>query len=213
MLIVNSEAIALAGLTSIFQGNEKFDVIGKAENGSDAILLAKESLPDLALVALNLPKQMDGYMTARRLTSFFPTVKILLIGKRSEHSLSRAYLSFACGAILNDSPTAELLAAAQIVAQGHVFISNDAVSIFRKEIDSHYKKSQALHPDINELLTAREKEIAGFVAKGLNNRQISERLNLSLGTVRNYVSTIISKTQMEDRTQFAIWAITNVRQF
>ncbi len=190
-----------AGLCGLLQAQPGFDVIAEATNGLEAIDLAGRLHPDLVLMDLQMPV-MNGIDATRRLSAAWPHIGVLVLTMfEDDDSVFAAMRAGAHGYLLKGARKAETIRAVTAVANGEAIFSP---SIARRMMGFFLaaRPAAAAFPD----LTDREREILGLIAHGKANNEIADSLALSLKTVRNHVSNILTKLQVADRTQAAIRA-------
>lgn len=200
ILLADDDGIIRDGLKMILEMQEDMKVVGIACDGEEAVTLARNTHPDVSLLDIRMPK-MDGIDVADVLIKENLSMPLLLTTFDEEAFILRAIDIGVQGYILKNSPAKRLLSAIRVVASGGTVFQKDifeyiASQVNKKAIDN--KKSLFID------LTERELEVASYVAKGFSNKEISARLYISDGTVRNHISIILDKTGLEHRTQIAI---------
>jgi two-component system, NarL family, response regulator LiaR len=207
VLICDDQAIVCEGLQVILESDTAIQVIGIAHDGAEALEKVKALKPNLVLMDLKMPG-MNGIQATRQIHSLYPEIKVLVLTTYdADEWVFDAIRSGAAGYLLKNTAPAALLAAVKGTAEGKTHIDPDVAGklfahVTRAEGYTSLENSQEI-----ESLSEREREVLQLIAKGLNNRQISEQLFLSEGTVRNYVSSIFSKMNVTDRTQAALIAV------
>jgi DNA-binding NarL/FixJ family response regulator len=179
-----------------------FDVIGEAADGRQAVALSLEQQPDVVIMDLNMP-DMGGIEATRRIAHGSPHVAILVLTMLADDdSVFAALRVGARGYLLKGAGQGEIVRAVQTVAEGGgVF----GASVARRVME-HFSGRHASEPFPE--LTEREREILAMVAAGQNNAAIADRLMLAPKTVRNHISSILTKLQVPDRAQAIIRART-----
>lgn len=196
LIIADDDQIVLQGLSMIIESREDFKLLGTATNGKEAVNLCKKTKPDVALLDIRMPV-MDGIDAAKILLDEDLASPLLLTTFDEPELIDRALEVGAKGYILKNSPTERILSAIITVAEGGTVFAPDILDYIR----SNAKPTRG---DFFEDLTDREKDIVELISKGLSNSQIADKLYLSHGTVRNYISLILEKTGLEHRTQIAV---------
>ncbi|RME07646.1 MAG: DNA-binding response regulator, partial [Anaerolineae bacterium] len=178
-------------------------VSAEAENGRQALDAYTRHRPDVVLMDIRMP-EMDGVEATRRILQGDPQARIIILTTFDDDEyVFEALRAGALGYLLKDVSGAELAEAIRTVAAGGALIEP---SVARKVL-AEFARLPDLPPDTaGHGLTAREREILALIAQGLSNKQIAGRLYLAEGTVKNYVSSILDKLGVEDRTQAALWA-------
>jgi len=204
IVICDDQAVVREGLEMILDADHEIEVVALAEDGLRAFELAKEKKPDLVLMDLNMPG-MNGIQATREIKKHFPEIKVLVLTTFGEDDwVFDAIRSGASGYLLKGTPRQELVAAVKgtIAGRSHIDPSVGG-KILAQVANSSEKKLTTLAADLSE----RELSILKLIAQGFTNADIAERLHLTKGTVRNYVSAVLSKLDVGDRTQAAVLAI------
>jgi DNA-binding NarL/FixJ family response regulator len=181
------------------------DVIAQAGNGADAIKIVEEMAPDVIVMDLNMPG-MSGVEVTRRLIERMPASKVLVVSvSAQEDDVTEAILAGASGYVLKDGPVEEVVAGIQAAAQGESLISPRIATMLLRRI----RTDDAAEPDApaQTLLSERELEVLQLVAEGKGNHEIGETLFIGQSTVRNHISSILMKLQVENRVQAAVRAV------
>lgn len=199
IMLVDDHQMVRLGLSSYLNMQEDLEVVVEAVNGLEGVKKAKEYAPDVILMDLVMD-EMDGIEASKVILSENPDAKILILTSfLDDEKIFPALEVGVKGYILKTSQATEIAEAVRKIAGGQDVISDSV----RAKI---YEKKHA-KPELYEELTARESEVLKEIAKGLSNQEIAEALFISLKTVKTHVSNILSKLQVEDRTQAAIYAI------
>lgn len=183
-----------------------FSVIAEAENGLQAIELAKNNPPDIVLMDIIMPIK-NGIETTKELKKLYPDIKIIMLTSvNDKENVLKAFSSDINAYCMKNIKIGDLIKVIQMVMDGSVWIA--------PEIASHvldFIKAKKISNDTecyNDFgLTERENEILALIAAGLSNKEIAEKLFLSLHTVKNHVKSVIQKLSVKDRTQAAILAL------
>ena len=204
VLICDDQDVVREGLRSILGTASGIDVVALAENGARALELFEQHQPDVVLMDLNMPV-MNGIQATRRLLERHPDARILaLTTYDADEWVFDVIRAGAAGYLLKDTPRAELIRAIEGTANGLTFVDpNVAGKLFSRVSGGRIASDAALAAE----LSARERDIVKLLARGMSNADIANRLHLSEGTVRNYVSSIFDKLGVADRTQAAIVAL------
>jgi len=204
VVVVDDQAVVCDGLELILGSDPNIQVIGKAYDGDQAIELVTEKKPDLVLMDLKMPG-LNGIQATREIKHRFPQVKVLALTTYGDDEwVFDAIRAGADGYLLKGVKREELLNAVQGTVQGKTHVDP---SVAGKLFQSVARASTPPSSRLSETLSEREVEILRFIAQGYTNAEIAEKLYLTRGTVRNYVSSILEKLGVEDRTQAAILAI------
>jgi two-component system, NarL family, response regulator LiaR len=209
VLICDDQRVVREGLAAILSTDEEIEVVGLAGNGEEALALAAELQPDLVLMDLKMPV-MNGVQATRRLNNFLPQVRVLILTTYADDQwIFDAIRAGAAGYLLKDTRRDDLVAAIKGTVGGKSFLDPAIAGRVMQQAaaaqpaDSTGDRQSA---DGVAALSERELEVLRLIALGYNNAQIAQRLHLAAGTVRNYVSTILQKLGVEDRTQAAVMA-------
>ncbi len=203
VLICDDQAIIRHGLAMILKLTSDIEVVGLAEHGGEVLRLTEQLAPDLVLMDLKMPG-MNGVEATRQLRSRYPTTQVLVLTTYDDDQwLFDALRAGACGYLLKDTPPEGLLKAIRGTIAGKTFLDP---AIAGKLVAHVAERPAQLASVITAKLTEREIDVLRLIASGYSNPAIAERLHLSDGTVRNYVSTIIAKLEVADRTQAALMA-------
>ena len=204
VIICDDQAIVRDGLEMLLKLEQDIDVVGLAEDGSEAVEIAEVAMPDLILMDLKMPG-MNGVEATRRIRAHHPEIKVLVLTTFDDDEwVFDAIRAGASGYLLKDTPREKVLEAIRGTVSGKSFVDP---AIAGKLLEQ--TASQQVQPatKITEKLTEREEDILRLLARGLNNTEIAHHIHLSEGTVRNHVSAIFAKLDVSDRTQAAIIAI------
>jgi DNA-binding NarL/FixJ family response regulator len=203
VLVVDDHPIFREGLAALVSATEGLELAGIAGDGEAALVAADAA--DVVLKDLNLPG-MSGVEATRAIASRQPAPAVLVVTMvDDDDTVIAAMQAGARGYVLKGATAADITAAVRTVAGGGaVFGAGVAARILGLAAASTTAASQPAIPAGG--LTTREQEVLSLVAEGLSNTQIARRLDLSLKTVQNYVSHILDKLQVHDRTQAALMA-------
>lgn len=202
VLIVDDQAVVCEGLRVMLSAAPPIEVVGVAYNGAEALKLMVTLKPTLVLMDLKMPV-MNGIHTTRAIREQYPDVNVLVLTTYADDEwLFDAIRAGADGYILKDSRREDIVAAVMGTAAGRTHIDPAVAGRLLSFVQTGTAPESTIINDFNE----REREILRLVAHGLTNAAIAERLHLAEGTVRNYVSTILTKLDVEDRTQAAALA-------
>jgi DNA-binding NarL/FixJ family response regulator len=206
VLLADDQRLMRDGLRTLLELEADLEVVGEAENGRAVVDLAVDLHPDVILMDVRMP-EVDGVEATRQLTTRLPECKVIILTTFDDESIIFEGLrAGALGYLLKDVSGAELAAAIREVYRGGALIQP---SVARKVLAefSRLPAAQAPSPVLpGDILTDREIEILKLVARGLSNKEIALRLSLTEGTVKNYVSGILQKLGVQDRTQAALKA-------
>ena len=199
VIIVEDQLLILNSLKIILNATEDIEVVGSALNGQEALQQIEQLQPDIVLMDVNMPV-MDGLEATRIAKEKWPSVKIIMLTTmQTRESAIGALDAGAEGYILKAIDPMDLAAAIRLVSRGETMISQEVARLlFSKPLGTSAPQPQA--SELDEL-SERELDVLKCLADGLTNSQIAERLFLSDGTVRNYISGIYSKLNVHSRME------------
>ena len=205
VLIADDQSLFLESLSTFLHNYaEDIEVVGLAKNGAEALEKADTLSPDIVLMDVHMPV-MDGVEATGRLIESHPDLKILILSTYDEDEYVRKALGLgASGYLLKDISPTELIASIRALKSGAVQISPQIVAKLMKGLSTDEPspvRELAERYEWFESLTRREREIFTLIATGYDNAQIAEELHLAEHTVRNHVSMIYSKLEVQDRFQ------------
>lgn len=204
VIICDDQAIVRDGLEMLLKLEPDIEVVGVAEDGAAAVEMVGKKAPDLVLMDLKMPI-MNGVEATRQIRTKYPDVKVLILTTYEDDKwVFDAIQAGASGYLLKDTPRGEVLKAIRGTVTGKTYVDPSVAGKVLEQVSSHQAQPATL---ITSQLTDRETEVLRLIAKGLSNADISDRLFLSEGTVRNHVSAILAKLGVSDRTQAAVIAI------
>jgi len=206
VLICDDQTVVREGLAAILSTDPEIEVVGLAGNGREALALAPEAQPDVVLMDLKMPV-MNGVQTTQRFHSQYPRVRVLVLTTYADDEwVLDAVRAGASGYLLKDTRRDELVAAIKGTAEGKSFLDPGVAGKLMRQVAA---APSGPAPDAGEVeaLTERELEVLELLVHGHSNPEIARRLYLAAGTVRNYVSSILQKLGVPDRTQAAVVAI------
>jgi len=204
ILLVDDDALVREGLEIILGLEPDFQVVGTAGNGQEALAVCRREKPDLVLMDIRMPV-MDGVLGTKLLKNHFPEIKVVILTTfKDDEFIKEALRSGAEGYILKNQPAESIIESLRMVAKGNIVLER-AVA---QAVSSMLKEGKKAAPELADL-SQRELAVLKLVAEGLSNREISARISLSEGTTRNYVTVLLEKLDLRDRTQLAIFYIRN----
>jgi len=205
VLICDDQWIVCEGLEAILNADPEIEVVGIAHDGMEAVDLVAQTRPEIVLMDLRMPV-LNGIQATQRIREAHPEVKVLVLTTYgADEWVFDAIRSGASGYLLKGTSRTELIAAIKGTAAGQTFVDPDVAGRLFEQIAQH--KSLPPNAEIVKSLSDRELDVLRLLARGFSNAGIAEKLYLSEGTVRNYVSAILTKLEVSDRTQAALLAI------
>jgi len=204
VIICDDQAIVRDGLTMLLKLEPDIQIIGTASEGATAVELVDKENPDLVLMDLKMPI-LNGVEATRQIKTKHPEIKVLVLTTYDDDQwIFDAIHAGASGYLLKDTPRDELIKAIRGTIAGKTYVDP---TIAGKVLGQVYSRQTQPATLVTAKLTERELDILRLIARGLSNTDISERLYLSEGTIRNHVSSILAKLGVSDRTQAAVIAI------
>ena len=202
ILIVDDHPVVRKGMRAMLESEPDLEIAGEAKNGAEALEQYKSARPDVILMDLVMPV-MDGIEAIQSIRGFDARARILVLTSfTSDEKVFAAIRAGAAGYMLKDSDPEDLLRAIHQVHRGESSL-HPAIA--------HKVLAELAHPPEPkaraEALTEREKEVLGYIAQGMNNNQIAEKMVVSRATVHSHVNRILSKLQLDSRTQAALYAV------
>lgn len=209
IMIADDQELIRESLSIILSQNADMEVTGLAENGAELLSLIKKAPPDIVLMDIRMP-ELDGVAATHAIKEQWPQVRIIILTTFDDDEYVFNALKYgASGYLLKGVSVAELSNAIRTVAHGGAMINPGIVTkvihFFNQMAQSSVQQDDAAI-DAGSL-SRTERNIALLVGHGLSNKEIAARLSLSEGTVRNGLSSALSKLGLRDRTQLAIWAV------
>ena len=193
VLIVDDHPVVRKGLATMFKYEAGMETVGEASNGKEAIELFRLHHPDISLIDLRMPG-MDGVETITNIRNEFPDARLIILTTfDGDQDIYRGLQAGAKAYLLKDTPCEELLTAIRKVHGGRSHIPTEVGAKLAERMNK---------PE----LSARELDVIKLMAQGHNNREIGEKLSITEGTVKFHVNNILSKLQVNDRTQAVITA-------
>ena len=213
IVIADDQELIRDSLKIVLSANQDMEVIDTVADGREVIRSVRSEKPDVILMDVRMPG-MDGVSCTQIIKENYPQIKIIILTTFDDDEYVYNALKYgASGYLLKGVSMAELSAAIRTVYSGKAMINPDiAAKVLRlfsqmAQADQEQQHTIPVSDELVETLTKTEWKIIDQVAKGSSNREIAEALSLSEGTVRNYLSTILNKLDLRDRTQLAIWAV------
>jgi DNA-binding NarL/FixJ family response regulator len=205
VLVVDDHDLFRSGLRKVLEGRE-MSVVGEAMSGEEAVRLVGELAPDVVLMDLRMPG-IGGLEATKQIVSIAPLTRILVLTvSDADEDVIDAILAGACGYLVKDSSLDELVRGIELTAAGESAVSP---TVATKLLD----RVRATTPDadcaarINSELSQREIEVLMLIANGKDNAEIGRELVISPKTVKNHISSILAKLEVENRIQAAVYAV------
>ena len=205
LMLVDDQTLFREALATLLSVYDDLEVVGTAADGEEALELTGSLAPQVILMDLRMPV-MGGAEATRRVLARHPEVRVIVLTTfDDDDDVFECLRGGAAGYLLKDSPPAKLVEAIRAVARGESFLQPSITAKVLAEL-SRLEPARRPPPTLPEPLTDRELEILRKIAEGLSNKEIAGRLYLADGTVKNYVTSILGKLGVSDRTQAALKA-------
>jgi DNA-binding NarL/FixJ family response regulator len=203
VLVADDQALVRSGFRMILEARDDIEVVGEAEDGAEAVELARRLDPEVILMDVRMPK-LDGVEATRRLTGAGSRARVVILTTFDlDEYVHEAIRAGASGFLLKDAQPAQLVDAVRVVAAGEALL---APTVTRRLLDRFARALPDEKPPSLEGLTARELEILRLVAGGLSNAEIAEQLVVTEATVKTHVSSVLRKLHLRDRVQAVVAA-------
>ncbi len=209
VLIADDQELIRESLKIILDVNSDIKVVGLAEDGRKVLDLINKTLPDIILMDIRMP-ELDGVQCTKAVKKKFPDVKIIILTTFDDDEYVFYALKYgASGYLLKGCSVQELTSAIYTVMNGGSILNQGVITKVVKLFNQLAQTSITPELDDRDVknLNRTERSIASLVGRGLSNKEIAETLFLSEGTIRNALSCALSKLNLRDRTQLAIWAV------
>lgn len=218
IIIIDDHQLFREGVKRILDFEKTFEVVAEGDDGTEAITLVEEHQPDVVIMDINMPT-VNGVEATRQLIEKYPTTKVIILSIHDDESyVQHALKTGATGYLLKEMDADALIEAVKVVADGgsylHPKVTHNLVKEYRRlavEVGGNgggYQSQVEIRRPLH-LLTRRECEVLQLLADGKSNRGIGESLFISEKTVKNHVSNILQKMNVNDRTQAVVEAIKN----
>ena len=205
MLLVDDHDLFRSGLRSLLE-DQGLQVVGEADNGRDALRLVGELAPDVVVMDLKMPG-LTGVETTRQVTSIAPRTRVVVLTiSVDDDDVMAAVVAGACGYLLKDSSIDTLIAGIRAAASGESLISPQIAAKVLQQLRAQTADTSAART-IRTELSERELEVLRLIANGKDNAEIARELFISPKTVKNHISNILMKLQIENRIQAAVYAV------
>mgnify|MGYP006381704637 CR=1 FL=1 len=204
IVLVDDHHVVRKGLALLLNSHPDMSVIGEGTNGKEAIELAKNLTPEIMIMDLLMPV-MDGIDATKHIVETIPNVKVLILTSMSDQDHAIPALDAgASGYLLKESDPEELILAIKKAVNGETYIHSKITAELMTAMQTNKSKQTSL-----DSLTQREKEVLKEITNGKSNKEIASALYITEKTVKTHVSNILSKLELQDRTQAALFAIRN----
>lgn len=207
VLLVDDQQLVRAGLRMLCDSADDLEVVGEAEDGHEAVLLAESQAPDVVLMDLRMPR-VDGIVATRRITERVPSARVVVLTTFDDDDhLYPALAAGACGFLAKDMSPERLLDA---IRRAHAGETPFTPRVLRRLVERAVRGTTVgaapAKPALDIELTAREHDVLELVGAGHSNAEISERLHMGVTTVKTHIANLMSKTSCANRVQLAVFA-------
>jgi DNA-binding NarL/FixJ family response regulator len=206
VVLVDDQALLRAGLRALLESTGDITVVGEAGDGTDAITVVAEAVPDVVLMDIRMP-DVDGLTATTEIVANpqLSTVRVLILTTfELDEYIFEAIRAGASGFMVKDTEPADVIRAVRTVAAGDALLSPGATRALIAQY-AEQSKPAALAPSL-KLLTEREREVMALVANGLSNDEIAQQLYISPATAKTHVSRVMTKLNARDRAQLVVFA-------
>jgi NarL family two-component system response regulator LiaR len=202
LLVVDDQTVVREGLVAILANYPEIEVVGQAADGNQALEIVKQAKPNVVLLDMVMPG-LDGLATIPKIREIAPNARILVVtGFAESDRVYQAIKAGALGYILKDATREQLIQAIRDVAQGRASLQPSIAVKLIQEINHPSESNYTADP-----LTRRELETIRLIARGLSNQEIATELFVNERTIAKYVSSILDKLHLANRTQAALYAL------
>lgn len=206
VLVVDDQRLFREGIATLLSVDDEVAVVGEAADGAEALDQVAACRPDVVLMDLRMPR-LSGIEATRRVVERFPGVRVIVLTTFDEDAeVFEALRAGASGYLLKDCPAHELTRAIRVAAGGGTLLHPSVASKVVAELNRLRPERSDPNLALAEPLTGRELEVLALLADGVPNREIAATLHLAEGTVKNYVSSLLAKLAVPDRTRAALEA-------
>jgi len=206
LLVCDDHDVVRAGLRLLIKPEVDIQIVAEARDGVEALYLAQESQPDVALIDVVMPK-LDGFATLARFRAEFPRLKVVIYSGFSNSTFAARSTGMGAAAFVHkDAPFAQLVETIRRATEGKLVWSRKKLRSFSSPPDA-----AEAEVEIDAPLTQRESEVLVKLTEGLTNKQIAIELHISYETVKEHVQHVLRKIGVTDRTQAAVWAVRKAR--
>lgn len=211
LILVDDHEVVRLGLKSLLERHAQFDIIGEASTAREAIELVNQLQPDVVMMDIRLPG-MSGIEACEEITRKYPNTKVIMLTSYAEDEmLFSAIRAGASGYVLKQIGSEDLVRALDAISRGEAMLDPAVTQRVFQEVRRAVKEEEA---SAFAHLSQQEKHVLQLVSEGKTNREIAKSLFLGEGTVRNYVSSILSKLGVNNRAEAAAYAVEhNLREY
>ncbi|MBD2060466.1 response regulator transcription factor [Oculatella sp. FACHB-28] len=205
LLLVDDQNLICQGLQAVLNQETDLQVVGTAENGQVAIEQAKTLQPDVVLMDIRMPV-MTGIEATRLINEQLPNVKVLVLSTfDDDRDIAQSMRAGAKGYLLKDMPAPELAEAIRLVHRGYSQMAPGLMERLMTNVSDSSGKNQSAPEELTQI-PPRERDVLRLIGQGCSNREIATELHLAEGTVKTYVTHLLNRLTLKNRSQLAIYA-------
>jgi two-component system response regulator NreC len=203
VLLCDDHTLFREGIKAILRDVPSIEIVGEAEDGSDAVIKAQQLRPDVILMDISMPN-LNGFDATARILQANPKIRVLILTMYEEEEvITRCLTAGASGYVLKDALRGDLIHAIDAVKRGGQYLSSRALN---KVVKQHVRGERRVATDY-ERLSAREREVIKLLADGLTLKEVATQLGLSVKTVDNHKTNMMRKLDLHDRAEVIKYAI------
>lgn len=203
-MLADDHVLCRQGIRELLVFDDSIEVISEASDGEECLKQLEKIMPEILLLDINMPK-LNGIDVLKEIKKRQYTVKVLILTFHNEIDyLMKAFDLGVEGYMMKDSDSSELRRAISCIANGKTYIQPSLIPLLNSNLRNRDTDKSKL-----EILTNREKEMLSYLSKGMLNKEIAVELKISERTVKNHISNLFKKIDVNDRTQAAVFAIKN----
>ena len=205
VLLVDDHDLFRTGLRTLLE-EQRVQIVGEAAAGAEAVRLVRELAPDVVVMDLNMPG-ITGVEATRQITAIAPLTRVLVLTISDQDAdVMDAILAGACGYLLKDASIQELMRGIEAAGSGESIVSPTIAAKVLQRVRASSSQPE-IEKTIRAELSEREIEVLKLIANGKDNAMIAAELHISPKTVKNHISNILMKLQIENRIQAAVYAV------
>jgi DNA-binding NarL/FixJ family response regulator len=206
VLVVDDHDLFRTGLSALLGSHPDIEVVAQASGGRLGVQLAAELRPDVVLMDLRMP-DLPGVEATRAIVEREPATRVVALTVSAEEpDVAATMQAGACGFLVKDAPIEDVVVAVRAAAQGAAWLSPRAADVVLRRL-RQADTEPGIDLELVEQLSPRELDVLGLIARGMENSEIAETLNISPRTAKNHVSNILAKLGLPSRVQAAIYAV------
>lgn len=205
ILLADDHGIVRQGLRSVLSRDPKFEIVGEASNGREAVLLADSLNPNVVIIDIVMP-ELSGIEATAQIVKSHPTVCVIVLSMHSDETyLLRALNAGAKGYLLKDAAEVDLVRAVHSVSRGKPFFSPEITQALLEDYVRFLQQRNL--QDSYELLTDREKEVLQLLAHGKSNKEVATALDLSTNTIESHRNSLMKKLNLHNTAEIVLYAV------